>query len=69
MEGLRFAGVSPCWASAMGWRRLESGVPNRGMSLGSGWESRHYLEKSAAPILEVEIDQAPAGLTTAVTLS
>ncbi len=56
-------------ASAMGLIRVESSVPIRRMTLESGWESRHYLEKSPVPVLEVEIDQAPAVLTTAVTLS
>lgn len=49
--------------------RVESSVPIRRMSLKSGWESRHYLEKSACPVLEVEIGQSPASLTTTVTLS
>ena len=53
--------------SSMGRIRVESSVPIRRMSLESGWESRHYLEKSAVPVLEVEIDQSPAVLTTTVT--
>jgi hypothetical protein len=48
--------------------RVESNAPIRRMSLESGWESRHYLEKSAVPVLEVEIDQSPAVVTTTVTL-
>ena len=56
-------------ASTMGRIRVESSVPIRRMSLESGWESRHYLEKSAVSVLEVEIDQSPAVLTTTVTLS
>lgn len=56
-------------ASLMGQIRVESSVPIRRMSLESGWESRHYLEKSVVPVLEVEIDQSPAVLTTTVTLS
>jgi len=55
-------------ASAMGRIRVESSVPIRRMSLECGWESRHYLEKSAVPVLEVEIDQSPAVLTTTVTV-
>jgi hypothetical protein len=47
---------------------VESNAPIRRMSLESGWESRHYLEKSAVPVLEVEIDQSPAVVTTTVTL-
>ncbi len=56
-------------ASAIARIRVESSVPVRRMSLESGWESRHYLEKSPVPVLEVEIDQSPAVLTTTVTLS
>lgn len=56
-------------ASTMARISVESSVPIRRMSLKSGWESRHYLEKSARPVLEVEIDQSPASLTTTVTLS
>jgi hypothetical protein len=55
--------------SATGRIQVESSVPIRRMSLGSGWESLHYLEKSAVPVLEVEIDQSPAILTTTVTLT
>ena len=54
-------------ASAIGRIRVESSVPIRRMSLERGWESRHYLEKSLVPVLEVEIDQSPATLTTTVT--
>jgi hypothetical protein len=55
-------------ASSMGQIRVESSAPIRRISLESGWESLHYLEKSAVPILEVEIDQSPAVLTTTATL-
>jgi heparinase II/III-like protein len=53
--------------SSIGRIRVESSVPIRRVSLQSGWESRHYLEKSAVPVLEVEIDQSPAVVTTTVT--
>jgi hypothetical protein len=56
-------------ASTMGQIKVESSVPIRRMSLESGWESRHYLEKSAVPVLEVELDRSPAVLTTTVTLT
>jgi hypothetical protein len=56
-------------SSDLGRIRVESSVSIRRMSLESGWESRHYLEKSAVPVLEVEIDQSPAVLSTTVTLS
>jgi heparinase II/III-like protein len=55
--------------SSMGRIHVESSVPIRRMSLERGWESRHYLEKCAVPVLEVEIDQSPAVLRTTVTLS
>lgn len=51
-------------ASTMGRIRVESSAPVQRMSLESGWESRHYLEKSTVPVLEVEIDQSPAVVTT-----
>jgi hypothetical protein len=47
---------------------VESTVRIRRITLESGWESRRYLEKSPVPVLEVEIDQSPALLTTTVTL-
>ena len=56
-------------ASTMVSISVESSVPIRRMSLASGWESRHYMDKSALPVLEVEIGQAPASLKTTVTLS
>lgn len=56
-------------ASAMGQIIVQSSVPIRRMSLESGWESRHYLEKSKVPVLEVEIGQSPAVLTTTIKMS
>jgi len=56
-------------ASTLGRLRVESSVPIRRMSLESGWESRHYLEKSAVPVLEVQVAQSPAVLTTTITVS
>jgi hypothetical protein len=56
-------------ASTLARLRVESSVPIRRMSLESGWESRHYLEKSAVPVLEVEVAQSPAVLTTTISLS
>jgi len=53
--------------SAMAQIRVESSVPICRMSLEIGWESRHYLEKSAVPVLEVEVAQSPAVLTTTLT--
>ena len=49
--------------------RVESSVPIRRISLESGWESRHYLEKSKLSVLEVELAQSPASVTTTVELS
>jgi hypothetical protein len=48
--------------------QVESSVPIRRITLASSWESRRYLEKSAVPVLEVEIDQSPAFLKTTVIL-
>lgn len=56
-------------ASALGTIKVESSVPIRRMSLDGGWESRHYLEKSPVPVLEVEVGQSPAVLTTTFTLA
>jgi hypothetical protein len=55
--------------SELGQIRVESSVSIRRMSLESGSESRHYLEKSAVPVLEIEIDQSPAIVKTIVTPS
>jgi hypothetical protein len=54
--------------SAMARIHVQSTVPIRRMSLERGWESRHYLEKSELPVLEVEINTSPAVVTTTVTL-
>jgi hypothetical protein len=48
--------------------QVESSVPIHRITLASSWESRHYLEKCAVPVFEVEVDQSPALLTTTVTL-
>ena len=56
-------------ASALARIRVESDVPVRRIGLADGWESRHYLEKSAVPVLEVEIERSPAVLRTTITLS
>jgi hypothetical protein len=55
--------------SPLGTIRVESTAPIRRMNLETAWESRHYLEKSAIPVLLVEVDRSPAVLTTTVTLS
>jgi hypothetical protein len=55
--------------SEWGQIRVEADVPIRRISLETGWESRHYLEKSPVPVLEIEIDRSPAVVKTAVTLS
>jgi hypothetical protein len=54
--------------SDMACVQVESSVPIRRITLASSWESRRYLEKSAVPVLEVEINQSPAFLKTTVTL-
>jgi hypothetical protein len=63
-----FQNATGC-TSAMGQVCVETSVPIRRMSLETGWESRHYLEKSVVPVLEVEISQSPAVLTTTFTPS
>jgi hypothetical protein len=42
---------------------VSAGVPVTRCALVEGWESRHYLQKTAAPVLEVEIDR-PGVLVT-----
>jgi len=37
---------------------VTSSVPVKRFELVSGWESRHYMDKTALPVLEVEIEQA-----------
>lgn len=54
--------------SAKACVRVESTVPIVRLSLKSAWESRHYLECSTIPVLEVEIRQSPALLTTTISL-
>jgi len=56
------------WESSLGKIHVESSVPIRRNQIETGWESRHYLERSLLPVLEVEIDQSPATLTTTITL-
>ena len=44
--------------SEMGRVTVHATMPVLNMSLVRGWESRHYLQKSETPILEVEVNQA-----------
>ena len=37
---------------------VSTNVPITRFELVEGWESRHYLEKSPVPVLEIEIQQA-----------
>lgn len=55
--------------SPLGSIRVESSVPVVGVRLNTGWESRHYLERTQAPVLEVEVTRAPATLTTTVAFA
>lgn len=55
-------------ASAKAQIAVESSVPICRISLEKGSESRHYLEKSPIPVLEVEVQQCPAVLNTTITL-
>lgn len=43
--------------------KVHANVPLFRFELVEGWESRHYLERTAVPVLEVEIDR-PGRLTT-----
>jgi Heparinase II/III-like protein len=43
--------------------RIESSAPIKRLELVSGWESRHYLKKTALPVIEIEVDQT-AVITT-----
>ena len=38
--------------------KVSASVPITRCELVQGWESRHYLEKTPVPVLEVEIQQA-----------
>lgn len=42
---------------------LQSSVPLARCTIAEGWESRHYLEKTAVPVLEAEIRQAGTVIT------
>ena len=44
--------------------RVASSVPVRRFELVEGWESRYYLQKTPLPVLEVEVDQAAALVST-----
>jgi len=55
--------------SSVGRIDVQSNVPILRNSITTGWESRHYLEKSLLPVLEVEIDQTPATLITTLVLT
>ena len=55
--------------SELGQIRVESDVSISRMRLESGWESRHYLQKSPVPVLEIEIDRCPAVVKTTVALA
>lgn len=48
--------------------RVHASVPIARCEVVEGWESRHYLERTAVPVLEVEIQQ-PGTLTTEASWS
>lgn len=56
-------------SSPLGQLRVESDVPVRRVSLLPGVESRHYLERTLLPVLEVEISRSPGTLTTTIDMS
>ena len=37
---------------------ISANVPITRIEIVQGWESRHYLEKTPLPVLELEIEQA-----------
>lgn len=51
----------------LGTLTVKSDVPVRRAELITGWESRHYGEKTALPVFEVEIDR-PGSLHTLIVL-
>jgi hypothetical protein len=56
-------------ASALARIEVSSDVPVLAARLVTGIESRHYLERTEIPVLEVEVGQAPATLVTVVALA
>ena len=42
--------------------------PIRRIQLLQGWESRFYGEKTELPVLELELEQAPAKVVTSIDL-
>jgi len=56
-----------CLSDTHGQIRVHCDSPIRRVSLVTGWESRHYLEKSPVPVLEVEINRSPATVTTTIS--
>ena len=47
---------------------VESSTKVRRMELGSGWESRYFLEKTELPVLEVEVGSGSTVLKTVIEL-
>jgi hypothetical protein len=52
--------------SALGKLRINATVPVVRSELTQGWESRYYLQKTATPVLEIEVHQ-PGQITTEYT--
>ena len=48
---------------------ITSDVSIHRLELTEGWESRHYLEQTALPVLEIEVKPAKATLMTEIILS
>lgn len=48
--------------------RIETNGSNLHTQLASGWESRHYMEKSKVPVFEAEVRHSPAQLITIISL-
>jgi len=47
---------------------MSSDKPIHRLELVNGWESRHYLEKTELPVLEIEVDPKVTKLVTKIVL-
>jgi len=58
-----------CCSSPVARISVDADVPLRRMAIVTGWESRHYLEKTEIPVLEVEIGPSSGRLQTVIELT
>jgi len=56
-------------AGAYGRITVKCDVPVRRIGLVTGWESRHYLEKTPIPVIEVEVGRSPANIITTISFA